>query len=314
MKKKVIILLLTSAVITSAMAGCGCGRGNAGNNTNDNGADITGTEEFTADDTGTESVFDTENATSQLQLGNAVEIPQGWEGQLAETNAHGELERVIADYCGVAQEDYTNVRYYYNYVDLNGDSKNEILALVLGENVTGVDGNVLLWIDDAEDGNITKDSVRQSFHQVEAPVYISNHMTEGYRDLIVANYTGAADINTDGTAADTNTADTAASTRSIDSDTTQGNATKQGTAPADGVTQNADNQTGTENNAAGAAEASSVGVGYRLLVWTGEKYQDLEEGTALDSLDDYEGTAILTNNMESDLANENYHFLGEALK
>ena len=70
MKKKAIILLLTSAVLTSAMAGCGCGSGNADDNTNDNGANITETEEITANDT--ETVFDTENATSQLQLGNAT--------------------------------------------------------------------------------------------------------------------------------------------------------------------------------------------------------------------------------------------------
>lgn len=330
MKKKAIILLLTSAVLTSAFAGCGCGRGNAGNNTDENGNNITGTEEMTAEETETEAVNSTENATSQLQLGNAVEIPQGWEGQLAETEAHGQLERVIADYCGIAQENYANVRYYYNYVDLNGDSKNEILALVLGENVTGMDGNALLWIDDAENGNITKDSVKQDFHHIQAPVYISNHMTDGYRDLIVSSYTGTENADTNGTAANTadtnangtaaNEADTngaAANARTTESDTSNGNATKQGNTPADGVTQNTDNQTGTENQTTGnnqTAGNTSSGVGYRLLVWNGERYQTLEEGTVLENLDNYEGTAILTNNMENDLENDNYHFLGEALK
>ncbi len=314
MKKKVMILFFASAILTSALTGCGCGRGNTGGNTNDN-TNINGTEEITQEEFGTETINDTENAGSQMQLGSAVEIPQGFDGQLAETEPHGQLERVIADYCGVAQEDYTNVRYYYNYADLNGDSKNEILALVFGENVTGIDGNVLLWIDGADDDNFTKDSVKQSFANVSAPVFISNHMTEGYRDLILANYTDAADEaagNANG------------NTQADNPDTVQARnqvqpknaaAAQTGDAQAD-TTDTAQEDTAvttSENGTEQPAGTASMGVGYRLLVFQGERYQTLEEGTALDSLDNYEGTAILTNDMERDMQNDNYHFLGEAL-
>lgn len=335
MKKKVMILFFTSAILTSALAGCGCGRGNTGGNTNDN-TNINGTEEMTQEEFGTETINDTENASSQMQLGSAVEIPQGFDGQLAEIEPHGQLERVIADYCGVAQEDYTNVRYYYNYVDLNGDSKNEILALVFGENVTGIDGNVLLWIDGAEDDNFTKDSVKQSFANVSAPIFISNHMTEGYRDLILANYTGAANEaagNANGnTQADNNAAQTDNAPQANNNTTQEGTDTVQArnqvqpknaataqTGDANTQTNTADTaQEGTavttsENGTEQPAGTASMGVGYRLLVFQGERYQTLEEGTALDSLDDYEGTAILTNDMERDMQNDNYHFLGEAL-
>ena len=314
MKKKVMILFFASAILTSALTGCGCGRGNTGGNTNDN-TNINGTEEMTQEEFGTETINDTENAGSQMQLGSAVEIPQGFDGQLAETEPHGQLERVIADYCGVAQEDYTNVRYYYNYADLNGDSKKEILALVFGENVTGIDGNVLLWIDGADDDNFTKDSVKQSFANVSAPVFISNHMTEGYRDLILANYTDAADEaagNANG------------NTQADNPDTVQARnqvqpknaaAAQTGDAQAD-TTDTAQEDTAvttSENGTEQPAGTASMGVGYRLLVFQGERYQTLEEGTALDSLDNYEGTAILTNDMERDMQNDNYHFLGEAL-
>ena len=314
MKKKVMILFFASAILTSALTGCGCGRGNTGGNTNDN-TNINGTEEITQEEFETETINDTENAGSQMQLGSAVEIPQGFDGQLAETEPHGQLERVIADYCGVAQEDYTNVRYYYNYADLNGDSKKEILALVFGENVTGIDGNVLLWIDGADDVNFTKDSVKQSFANVSAPVFISNHMTEGYRDLILANYTDAADEaagnangNTQADNPDTVQARNqvqpknaaAAQTGDVQADTTD--TAQEGTAV-----------TTSENGTEQPAGTASMGVGYRLLVFQGERYQTLEEGTALDSLDNYEGTAILTNDMERDMQNDNYHFLGEAL-
>ena len=314
MKKKVMILFFTSAILTSALAGCGCGRGNTGGNTNDN-TNINGTEEMTQEEFGTETINDTENASSQMQLGSAVEIPQGFNGQLAETEPHGQLERVIADYCGVAQKDYTNVRYYYNYADLNGDSKNEILALVFGENVTGIDGNVLLWIDGADDDNFTKDSVKQSFANVSAPVFISNHMTEGYRDLILADYTDAADE----AAGDANE-----NTQADNSDTVQARnqvqpknaaAAQTGDAQTDttDTAQEGTAVTTSENSTEQPAGTDTLGVGYRLLVFQGERYQTLEEGTALDSLDNYEGTAILTNDMERDMQNDNYHFLGEAL-
>ena len=314
MKKKVMILFFASAILTSALTGCGCGRGNTGGNTNDN-TNINGTEEITQEEFGTETINDTENAGSQMQLGSAVEIPQGFDGQLAETEPHGQLERVIADYCGVAEEDYTNVRYYYNYADLNGDSKNEILALVFGENVTGIDGNVLLWIDGADDDNFTKDSVKQSFANVSAPVFISNHMTEGYRDLIIANYTDAADEaagNANGNTQADNP-DTVQARNQVQPKNAAAAQTGDAQADTTDTAQEGTAVTTSENGTEQPAGTASMGVGYRLLVFQGERYQTLEEGTALDSLDNYEGTAILTNDMERDMQNDNYHFLGEAL-
>lgn len=321
MKKRLFLMVLTTTVLTSAFAGCGR---KEENNANDNTVSEAATEEITRDEVGTETLMGTEeDTTNQLQLGNAVEIPEGWDGQEAETDAHGQLERVIAEYCGVAETDYANVRYYYNYVDLNGDSKNEILAFVIGNEVKGIDGTMLLWIDDSENGNITKDSVKQSFKKVGTPVYISNHMTEGYRDLILADdsamaaakveTTGNADANAVGEpASDTgaNAADgTAANARSVDSDTTQGNAIKQ--APADGAVENTESATTT--NLENPVDAISAEPKYTLLVWTGEKYQELEEGTVLENLEGQEGTAIITNNLEADFSNDNYHFLGEAM-
>lgn len=314
MKKKVMILFFASAILTSALTGCGCGRGNTGGNTNDN-TNINGTEEMTQEEFGTETINDTENTGSQMQLGSAVEIPQGFDGQLAETEPYGQLERVIADYCGVAQEDYTNVRYYYNYADLNGDSKKEILALVFGENVTGIDGNVLLWIDGADDDNFTKDSVKQSFANVSAPVFISNHMTEGYRDLILANYTDAADEaagNANGNTQADNP-DTVQARNQVQPKNAAAAQTGDAQADTTDTAQEGTAVTTSENGTEQPAGTASMGVGYRLLVFQGERYQTLEEGTALDSLDNYEGTAILTNDMERDMQNDNYHFLGEAL-
>lgn len=272
MKKNIFLLLLT---IGTAMALFGCGRNNQ-DHAEQKGTDAVGTENHAVSDvTGTESAADTEN-TSQLKLGTAVEIPESFEGELAETDAHESLERAIAKYCNVAEEDYFNVRYYYNYVDLNGDSNDEILALVLGHNIKGIDGNVLLWLDESDEDKISDASVKQAFRQIGVPVYVSNHMTQGYRDLIIA------DIR--------NTTDDAVTEAGTDNVVSDG-ATGEG----DGL-------------------MNSVDQTYKLLTWNGDQYQTLQEGKVLYHLEGYEGSAILTNNIESDWINDNYHVLGEAMR
>lgn len=288
--KKNVTLWFFAALISVVLA-AGCGRREQDGSNGKADGQTKGTENSQAvDQTGTEGAMNTEEGTSQLQLGSAVEIPESFDGKLAETKAHAGLERAIADYCGVAQEDYPNVRYYYNYVDLNGDGKNEILALVLGQQVSGIEGNALLWLHDEENQDMTKDSVRQAFRQVGAPVYISNHMTGGYRDLIIADgQNGSFGIQTQ---------------------VNEGNAghTAEGENAPLGKTAGLDDTTGQNGGTVMSVQE------YTLLIWTGEKYQEIEEGTALSDLAGYEGTAILTNNIESDFINDNYHFLGEGMR
>lgn len=290
MKKRAMLLFFTSVLCMAFAAGCGRGKQDNADGSHQTAQDTQQGGEI--DSTGTESAADSET-TSQLQLGNAVEIPESFDGELAETEAHPQLEKAIAEYSGVSEEDYGNVRYYYNYVDLNGDGRNEILALVLGQDVTGIDGNMLLWLDEPEDVNVTSHSIRQVFRQVGAPIYISNHMTEGYRDLIITEKQ-AANGNGDRTKA----VNAANAGRTVDGEETSLDETA-----------GLDETTG-ENG----AEMISIEQTYFLSVWKGDKYQELEEATAISSLDGYEGTAILTNNMESDIVTDNYHFLGEAMK
>ena len=162
----------------------------------------------------------------------------------------------------------------------------------MGQEVAGIDGNLLLWLDEPEDEKITSHSIRQVFRQVGAPIYISNHMTEGYRDLIITEHEDAYGENGPSDGEEVN-ADNAG--RTIDGEETSMEKTA-----------GLDETTGTNG-----AQLLTVEQTYLLLVWKGDKYQELEEGTALSSLDGYEGTAVLTNNIESNIANDNYHFLGE---
>ena len=335
MKRQAVALALTTAMLASALAGCGRGGADI---SKDNNTGMTDTE-GAVDNTGTESAMGTENGSSQLQLGNAVEIPESFDGQLAETSAHERLEQVITAYCNVPEEEYANVRYYYNYVDLNGDSEDEILALVLGQDVEGIKGNVLLWMD-AESEDTSEGAVRQAFKQVGTPIYISSHMTGGYRDLIIPENTNLV-MGTEGSGMDTVGGGTGNEAESNEDTTMTGvtgtditeegegtpgtdtgnGGTGVGTSGAEAAdtsegTTGSDAQDGNGENGAGELDISLIPSEqqYRLLVWDGERYQLPEEGTALFSLEGYEGIAILTNNIQSDLVNDNYHFLGEAMR
>lgn len=203
MKKRVVMMFLALALAATFMTGCGTqtkapqenstetkdesvnadnGNTESGNANNDN-VDNDNTD---TTDAATES---TEDTTSQLQLGYALEIPKGFEKILPEAKPNQMVEKIIAQYYNVPQNQSEKLAYYYNYVDLNGDSVDEILALVAEvdkdwDEADEIDEESLLWIS-IEDENVIADAVNQVFTEAEAPVYISYHMTEGYRDLII---------------------------------------------------------------------------------------------------------------------------------
>lgn len=279
MKKNRFFLFLGIWLLTMGAFGCGWKRQEEAQPGGDDGAGMETEQE----------------ATSQLQLGSAVEIPEGFDGQTAEKEADGQLEAVIAEYCSVDEKDYVNVRYDYTYVDLDGNGQDEILAFVLGQDVNGIDGNLLLWADKGD--NMTKDAVRQSFRQIGVPVYISNHKTGGYRDLIFTNYENpAGDVaETGGRAAGEVSAE-------------NGGRSAQGEEAPLEQTAGLDDTTGDNG-----AVLISLENTYLLLQWDGDAYQSPDEGTLLYHLDGQEGTAVLTNSMESGPANGSSHFLGEAM-
>jgi len=284
MKRKVFTLFLSTAI---AMSAIGCGRAN---DKKDNTGSVDNTENQGAGTIGSESVMEsTENGTesdfNQLQLGNALELPEGFEGAEGETDAHGELEQVIAQHLNIAEEDYQNISYYYNYVDLNGDSKNEILVMVMGERLNQDGGNRLIWLDASGD-SLSADSILQEFTGISAPVYISNHMTEGYRDLILCNNIG------------------------MNNDITQDNL---GTGTDETGAAASDTSQAAGGNGSMESSSDNGRSGYVLLVWKGDKYQEIQEGTVLEDLQGYEGSAIITNDMSRDFREDTYHFLGEAM-
>ena len=105
MKKRVFAVLFMAVLLTSVCSGCGRKAEPDDQTADTDEVTQENTEDSFAENTGTEAAMDTENATSQLQLGSAVEIPASFDGQLAETDAHGQLEMVIAEYCNLAEDD-----------------------------------------------------------------------------------------------------------------------------------------------------------------------------------------------------------------
>lgn len=150
-------------------------------------ADNTGANGANTDNADTENADNT--ATSQLQLGYALEIPKGFEKVLPEAEPNQMVEKVITQHYNIPQNQYDKLAYYYNYVDLNGDGADEILACILEidkdwDEADEAEEETVLWIS-IEDENVISDAVKQEFADAEAPVFISHHMTEGYRDLIL---------------------------------------------------------------------------------------------------------------------------------
>ncbi len=57
-------------------------------------------------------------------------FPEGITEQYAETDAYPDLVQLIIDHYDIPEEYLSKTKYYYNYVDLNDDGKEEILQLL----------------------------------------------------------------------------------------------------------------------------------------------------------------------------------------
>ena len=94
-------------------------------------------------------------------------LPEGITRQLSETEPDTRLEKAIIVYCGIARQNRRQIHYFYNYADLNGDGRDEILVLV-----TGLQGNqsggTLLWLEKGPSYHLL-----QSFADIQAPVLIT---------------------------------------------------------------------------------------------------------------------------------------------
>ena len=119
-------------------------------------------------------------------------LPAGVEQVKAETEANPELEQAIIDYYEIPEESWEATKYYYNYVDLNGDGTEEILAVVMGPYTSGTGGSSMLWVLSYADM-----AVNQAFTLINTPIIVTKEATNGQeygtRGLIVQRSGGGAE-------------------------------------------------------------------------------------------------------------------------
>lgn len=129
-------------------------------------------------ETGEEVAFDTDTLFTGW-------LPEGVEQVLSETGSNRLLRQTIIDYYEIPAEYYEQTRYYYNYVDLDGDGTEEIFVVIVGSYTGGTGGNSALWCQEQE-GDM---QIRQAFTMVNTPVIVE----EDTKDLLLQRSGGGAE-------------------------------------------------------------------------------------------------------------------------
>jgi hypothetical protein len=101
----------------------------------------------------------------------------------SETEQNDELRKLIVSTFAVPEEYINDTYYFYNYVDLNGDGTDEIIASVVGSYVSGDGGDSGLVVF-VEDGKMV---VNKQLSLVHMPLVVSDETIGGWK-MIYAPY------------------------------------------------------------------------------------------------------------------------------
>jgi len=115
-------------------------------------------------------------------------LPEGVTPVQAETEPLPELARAIAEEYDIPEEEWESTKYYYNYVDLNGDGTDEIFAVVMGPWTSGSGGDSGLWLIPYNGM-----SVSQTFTLVRTPIVVSDTVTNGAHELVLQRSGGGGE-------------------------------------------------------------------------------------------------------------------------
>lgn len=160
-------------MVTAAILLAGCGVGRTGTQS-DQGAVQPGTE-----------IGFGEFYLPPEEAGDVVSIME----EYSEETPYPELAEFLIAHYEIPQEYQRETRYYYNYVDLNEDGVNEILAVVIGEYTEVSFGDPAIILAE-EEGNFR---VIETFEGVHTPITISDNLTNGWHDIIYQEYGGDED-------------------------------------------------------------------------------------------------------------------------
>ncbi len=181
MKKNTVSLLVAASAMIF-MAGCAGG-------TRNNTTQAEAVEESVQNDT--QENIDSAEAADMAQTDTELFgwLPAGVEREQSETAPNGELAQLIAEYYEIPDDELADSRYYYNYVDLDGDGENEIFAVVVGSYTSGSGGSSALWCEQQEG----KLAVKQAFTLVNMPVIVVDNEEGTAKSLIVERSGGGAE-------------------------------------------------------------------------------------------------------------------------
>ena len=115
-------------------------------------------------------------------------VPEGAPCRLSQTEALPELAAVIAETYQIPEEEWENTRYYYDYVDLNGDGDEEIFAVVMGMYTSGSGGDSGMIV--LPYAGMT---VKQTFTLLRMPVFVSDESTGDAKDLVFLRSGGGSE-------------------------------------------------------------------------------------------------------------------------
>lgn len=105
----------------------------------------------------------------------------------AEAAPYPQLAEFLTAYYQIPEEYLAKTRYYYNYIDMNDDGVQEIFAVVIGDYTEAKNGNPAVIVSVDETGAFL---TLESFPSVKTPITISEHMTNGWHDIIYYAYGG----------------------------------------------------------------------------------------------------------------------------
>lgn len=152
--------------------------------------DVANSEKVAQDTMNNESeggIIDQPESTRTLE---PQKLSENIVGVYAESERNVQLEKTIIDYFQIPVEYLGQTKYYYNYVDLNGDGYDEIFTVVIGPYTSGTGGDTALHIIISPTGEM---NVNQKFTLIQIPVIISDKVTNGCKEIIAMKSGGGAE-------------------------------------------------------------------------------------------------------------------------
>jgi hypothetical protein len=109
------------------------------------------------------------------------------EMQYGESDPYPKLAAFLTDYFEVPEEMRTQTRYYYNWIDLNEDGRNEIVTAVVNDELEDGSGHPLLLLQVGGEAGF---EVISRIDEVHTPVVVDNEIENGWHRVIPEVYGG----------------------------------------------------------------------------------------------------------------------------